>query len=59
MSLDPQKLSERLAELSKVYQKQQEKYGAPGYDPSLLQLLHKDITELKAQLETKSQIENR
>jgi hypothetical protein len=60
MALDPEKLKERISELSKAYQRQIEKSGEPGYDPKLTDLLKKDLDWMHNQIsETQDKTENR
>jgi hypothetical protein len=59
MALDPQKLKERISELTNAYQRQIEKYGDPGYDPKLTDLLKKDLDWMNSQIaETQDKSEN-
>jgi hypothetical protein len=51
MAIDPQKLKERISELTKAYQRQMEKLGEPGYDPKLTELLKKDLDWIRGQAE--------
>jgi hypothetical protein len=50
-ALDPQKLAERISELTKAYQRQVEKAGQPSYDPTLTELLKKDLDWMQHQVE--------
>ncbi len=49
MAFDHQKLQERIAELTKAFQRQVEKIGQPGYDPVLTELLKKDLDWIQKQ----------
>jgi len=49
MPLDPQILAQRIAELTRAYQRQVEKAGQPHYDPALTELLKKDLNWLQEQ----------
>jgi len=49
MHLNPEILANRIAELTRAYQRQIEKAGQPGYDPTLTELLKKDLSWLQNQ----------
>ncbi len=53
MPVDSLKLTERISELNKALQKQVDKAGQPGYDPSLTELLKKDLDWMQRQLAEK------
>ena len=51
MPLDSQILSQRIAELTKAYQRQIDKIGQLGYDSELTELLKKDLNWMQGQQE--------
>ncbi|HEY4154164.1 MAG TPA: hypothetical protein VGM24_02025 [Puia sp.] len=56
MPLNPEILAQRIAELTKAYQRQVDKAGHPEYDPALTELLKKDLTWLQDQQEQGEQV---
>ncbi|MEO6963538.1 MAG: hypothetical protein ABIY90_16320 [Puia sp.] len=49
MPLNPEILAQRITELNQAFRRQMEKAGQPGYDPTLTDLLKKDLDWLNNQ----------
>jgi len=59
MPLNPEILSQRIAELTRALQRQIDRAGQTGYDPTLTELLKKDLDWLQNQQETEPPLPSR